>query len=190
MEIQNQTTEPKHIIRRSFILGVICILVASLLCFGFFIAGQYITTCFTPKFNQQSGAMGAESFVREITKFYECIISIQFAIIGVVLAVAFVYVHAVSKQQARDMATEAMDSAWFQRDFDHRFKELRTKLLKSVKDQWTDFKNSSEFDEIIRASQKGILDRVDFVEQVMNTYTSSDNTTGLTLQEPNTNNGG
>ncbi len=110
MGLPSQKPEPKSTIGRGFLWGVVFTLVAFLICSGFFIAGQYSATCFAPEFGHQSGPTGAEMYVAEITDFYECIISIQFAVIGVILAVAFVYVHTVSKQQARDMATEAMDS--------------------------------------------------------------------------------
>ena len=180
--------KPNRVTISGFLLGVASVLIALLLFAGFFIAGQYSATCFSSSYGPQPNAAAVEKTISQVTDFYKCIISIQFAVIGVVLAVGYVYVHSISKQQARDIATEAMDSPSFQRDFDNRFKELGTKLEKSVKEQWYSW-NSSEFEEI-RASQKKLRQRVRFVEQVMDTYTSSDKKTGLTLQDPSAKDGG
>ena len=180
--------ESKSAIRRGFLLGVVFVLVALLLGFGFFMAGHHYATCYAPTFDQSNTAAG-DRYIAQVTDFYKSIISIQFAVIGVVLAVAFVYVHTVSRQQARDIATEALDSPSFQRDLDHRLKDVETKLGDSLNAKWINVKNESEFADLlanqeeILESQKKLLTRVTFVEQVMNAYTASEKKTGLTLQE-------
>jgi len=123
-----------------------------------------------------------EKYLTEVTEFYKTIISIQFSTIAVVLAVAFIYVHTVSKQQATDMATEALESRSFTTALEHTFKEIEHRLHTTVEDKWIDFHNSSVL-EHIRADHTSLLERIAFVEQVMDAYTSAGSQTGLTIQE-------
>ena len=190
MSEPSQSADRKQIIRPGFLMGVVCVFITLLVLGGVFALGHYCANCHDPGFGGGSAEMGAEAFVAEITDFYELIISILFGVIGVVLAIAVTYVHMVSKQQARDMATEALDSSSFRAELQHKLDEMETKLKELVKDTWIDVKNSSDFEEI-RAAQgelqgllKKLLKRVKYVEEVMNVYTSADDKTGLSLEEP------
>jgi len=155
-------------IRLGFLLGVGGLLVLALLCGAFFALGKY---CATYALGQSGGQAGLapEVFLAEITDFYECIISILFGVIGVVLAVAFVYVHSISRQQARDMAIEALESTSFENAVDVRFLRIQGDVEREVKKSWSEFKTENELSEI-QSQQADLTDRLQFVEQVLDTY--------------------
>ncbi|HUT13339.1 MAG TPA: hypothetical protein VMY42_22820 [Thermoguttaceae bacterium] len=182
--------EWKHMLGPSSLMGAICVLLAFLIAGAFFAVGHYCANCDDPRSCGGSTEMGAEAFVAEITDFYELIITILFAVIGIVLGVAVVYVRTVSKLQASDMATEALETSSFKAILQHKVDEVKKELEQSARDQWIDFKNSDEIEEIrasqgdLRKSVKKLLERVRYVEEVMNVYTSADDKTGLTLEEP------
>lgn len=53
-------------------------------------------------------------YLSEITNFYQFVITILFAVIGVILVVNFLYLHHISKTQAEEMAREALKGKSFE----------------------------------------------------------------------------
>lgn len=181
MDAPRLENESRSKIRQGFVLGVLCVLVGALLCGGFLAIGKYSATCGVVRTGTPATAMSPDVYLAEITDFYECIISVLFGTVGIVLAVAFVYVHAVSKQQARDMAVEAIDSTSFERLVDVRFDKIRSAMSALLKKEFLKQKNSREL-ESQRADLRDLIERLEFVEMALNDYVEN-RPTGLRLRE-------
>ena len=168
-------------LRTGFIFGVAIVFVVILICCGFFASGFHVASLVAPP---SPGNPSGDRYVAQITDFYRFIVSLQFSVIGIILAVAFLYVHTVSKQQARDMAADALESTSFTSTLTHAQNEMESRLLKSVEEHWADLKNSSETEKI-RTTVKELAEHLEWVEQALEVYTSSSpKPTNLNLAEP------
>ncbi|MCK4947761.1 MAG: hypothetical protein KAS46_05265 [Candidatus Aureabacteria bacterium] len=115
----------------------------------------------TPSPQQEKGAILTESkynhslefYTQEITDFYELIITLLLSVIGVLMAVSFMYVYFSSRHQARELANEALECS-----------ESFQIILKNIIDmKFTEFKNSDELMQVLN-----LEDRIEFLEKTLN----------------------
>lgn len=119
------------------LLGVMILIVLVLLGCAF-AAGQYcMTRCVEVKC-ASGGAkyMEAETFLAEITDFYEAIIAILFGVIGVILVIGFIYTSSQSRAQAENAAEEAIEREGFKLQIERMLeKQLAARMLQSDSQQ-------------------------------------------------------
>lgn len=77
-------------------------------------------------------AMTAETYLCQITGFYELIITLLLGVIGLILGLNFLYIHKASKSQADDMAREALKDESFQIKLNESLKNELNAALKIV----------------------------------------------------------
>lgn len=90
----------------------------------------------------------AEFYLREITAFYERIITILFGVLGFLLVFSFLYVHLTSRTKTEEMAIEALESKSFQIRLQHM-------IAKGA-------------DEFIEGYYSDLEERVNFLEEQIN----------------------
>jgi hypothetical protein len=113
-------------------------------------------------------SVGYDSYLSEITSFYERVITVLSIIIFVILGLNFLYIHRSSKDQAREMAIDALEAKPFEI-------VLQSMIAKSV-DQYLQGDEFVQTCSEIPALQK----RIEFLEQMVNVqaYELSDEGSG------------
>jgi hypothetical protein len=101
-------------------------------------------------------SIGPETYLCQITEFYQQIITILFGVIGVLLVVSFIYVHSISRSKADELAREALKEESF-----------KIKLEKMVEDLFIKSKNEGDIAELCQ-EQELINERVTFLENALN----------------------
>lgn len=97
----------------------------------------------TEKTTNTAKIVGPEFYLSEITSFYECVITILFGIIGILLVISFAYVYVVSKREAQEMVIEALSDRPFRRELDDL-----------VKSGFLELKNKGDIPDILNELEK------------------------------------
>ncbi|MFA5093482.1 MAG: hypothetical protein WC543_06060 [Candidatus Omnitrophota bacterium] len=98
-----------------------------------------------------------EFYIGQMVNFYQQIITILLGVIGVLLVISFMYLRFTSRQQAEDMANEALNSKSFQ-----------VTLKDMVKKEFAEAKKSDEFTQMYEQIPS-LAERVDVLEKIVNT---------------------
>ena len=71
-------------------------------------------------------------YLEKVTSFYEQVITVLSIISGILLALCFVYVHAVSKHQASEIIYDALNSGYFSGYLERKINEKHEQALRHI----------------------------------------------------------
>lgn len=98
-----------------------------------------------------------EFYIGQSVSFYQQIITILLAVIGILLVISFMYLRFTSKQQAEEMASEALNTKSFQ-----------VTLQNTVKKELAEMMKTNEYDQLVQQIPD-LANRIDALEKIINT---------------------
>jgi hypothetical protein len=104
-------------------------------------------------------SIGPETYLCQITEFYQQIITILFGVIGILLVVGFIYVHTISKGQADELVREALK-------YELKDESFNIKLEKMIEGIFIKSKNEGDIADLCE-EQETINERVKFLENAI-----------------------